>query len=230
MPIKYTVEDINSKKPIDSRLTALSLFKKENGLTYAHCICKCGNEKDIITTQIVAGHTKSCGCYNIERIKQTCQKFFPANSKIHHCWMGMIDRCYNEKNSRFHCYGGKGVTVCDEWKNNYQVFLDWAIANGWEKGLQIDKDIKGNGMLYSPETCCFVTPKVNANKRTTCRYYQYKGATYSLMEICRIANVKYDCLQARLDNGWDLETAIITPKINKWTRHLYYPVSTGPNI
>lgn len=71
-------------------------------------------------------------------------------------WNGFKTRCYNKNNPKYHRYGGRGVIVCNEWVNNFKAFYDWAILNGWEEGLQIDKDIKAHklgkeGLIYSPE-------------------------------------------------------------------------------
>lgn len=214
MAKKLTIEEINARKPKDSRLTLIGFKTKEGSQrTYVECVCSCGNRKGISISHIMNGHSKSCGCLSIEITKKNSTKFFPANVKIHHCWMSMIDRCYNPKNSRFKNYGGRGVVVCDEWKNDYQRFLDWALLNGWKKGLQLDKDIKGDGKIYSPETCCFVTPKENANNRTNCRYYEYNGVKMSLMKICRTVNLSYEFLRGRLRNGWSIEDAINIPKM-----------------
>lgn len=89
---------------------------------------------------------------------------------IHNTWRGMLDRCYKVSCKRYKDYGGKGVTVCDEWKNDFIKFKDWALANGWQKGLQIDKDKlcyenNINPRIYSPSTCLWVTPKENSMYR-----------------------------------------------------------------
>ncbi len=86
------------------------------------------------------------------------------NRTIYIAWTDIKKRCLIKTNKFYPIYGGSGVKVCDEWKNSYEMFLEWSIKNGWEKGLQIDKDILGNGKLYSPSTCCWVTPKQNAKK------------------------------------------------------------------
>ena len=76
----------------------------------------------------------------------------------------MIHRCYNENNPFYKNYGGRGITVCDEWKKSLQSFYDWAINNGWIKGLSIDR--KDNNNNYCPENCHWIT--VSENSRKNC--------------------------------------------------------------
>lgn len=123
--------------------------------------------------------------------------------------MGMLDRCYKPMSKSYKFYGGRGVIVCDEW-HSYQVFLNWALLNGWEDGLQLDKDVIGDGLLYSPETCCFVTKLVNANNTRSNKYVVYKGITMSLADACRAAKVTYPTMQTRMyrNNTLSFEEAL----------------------
>lgn len=77
----------------------------------------------------------------------------------------MKQRCYNPNNPNYARYGGKGVTVCDEWLNDSGTFIRWALANGWKKGMHLDKDLGSDSQdiarIYSPETCRFTTAKEN---------------------------------------------------------------------
>jgi len=93
----------------------------------------------------------------------------------------MKQRCYNKNNKNYKWYGAKGVRVCDSWQT-FANFHKWAVNNGYKKGLHLDKDIKGNGKLYSPESCCFVTPKKNIqyNKKINYDIAQEIRNTYML--------------------------------------------------
>ncbi len=111
-------------------------------------------------------------------------------------------RCYSEKSINYQNYGAKGVRVCDEWLNNFKSFYDWAIKNNWERGKEIDKDIKGGDKkLYSPETCSIVTRSQNARKRTDNHYITYNGETKSLVEWCEIYDLPYGRTRTRLIYG-----------------------------
>lgn len=113
----------------------------------------------------------------------------------------MICRCYNKNHKTYKHYGGRGVKVCDEWRNDYQKFLDWSLANGWAKGLQLDKDIKGNGLLYSPETCSWVTRIQNCNNRKNSVKYEYNGLMVTAPEISRMSGIRGSLIYQRLRRG-----------------------------
>lgn len=141
--------------------------------------CKCGNTYISEGCWVTAQRKKatnpeapSCGCLNKETTKNLRYKHGMSNHPLFWVWVAMLERCYNPKSTSYHKYGAKGVTVCDEWKNSSKAFMDWALANGWQQGLHLDKDIKCNQLKidkqYSPETCMFITPEENG--RMTSRW------------------------------------------------------------
>jgi hypothetical protein len=86
---------------------------------------------------------------------------------LYEVWKGMKARCRDPKHIGYKIYGGKGVRVCKEWQESFIPFYEWCMANGWQKGMQIDKDIKAKelgvpALIYSPEMCSIVTAKDNA--------------------------------------------------------------------
>jgi hypothetical protein len=124
----------------------------------------------------------------------------------------MINRCYNTKDARFNCYGGVGVTVCDEWKNDYISFYKWGIENGWQPMLQLDKDILGDGKLYSHNTCKFVTRGVNMRHTKRARKIEYKGEVKCLAEWIEVTGITAYEITKRLDKlKWSIEKTLTTP-------------------
>lgn len=126
------------------------------------CLCDCGNKLSVMLLHLKSGHTNSCGCYN----KEKCITHGLRNHPIYNIWDGMKQRCHNPNNPGFKDYGARGIIVCEEWRNDFKSFFDWALTNGWEMGLENDRiDVNGN---YEPSNCRFVTPSINArNKRIT---------------------------------------------------------------
>lgn len=126
-----------------------------------------------------------------------------SSHPIYTVWFGMMSRCYNKKDISYKRYGGKGVVVCADWRNDFMKFYNWAINSDWKKGLQIDKDYNGDGMIYSPETCKFVTRSVNCRKRSTSRIIEYNGESKTLSEWCEKFGLNHSAVIRRIERGWD---------------------------
>lgn len=129
------------------------------------CKCACGFVKTILVNSLKSGKSKSCGC---ERIKINTGKTYAkkhgiSGTKIFIVWKCMRERCLYNRHKSFDRYGGRGIIICDEWLNNPINFYNWAVANGWALGLQIDR-INNNGN-YEPSNCRFVTPSENLKNR-----------------------------------------------------------------
>lgn len=212
-----SLQEINNRIKT-TKLTALSFSGHKttsslNSFRTCLCLCACGKKTTVLVTNLTSGHTTSCGCNRKGILKPA--KYTVNIPAIYNCWNHMISRCYNKTNCSYSSYGGKGVTVCKEWKYNYQIFLDWCLQNGWKKGLQLDKDIKGTGFLYSPENCLFVTPKVNCNNKKNCIMSIVDGEKISLKMRCEKLGfdvISYQMVVQRVTQlKWDIERAINTP-------------------
>lgn len=161
---RESVESINNKVPKQSRLTVVAYNDDKYGRNIKKeiiAMCDCGKVIILAKADFLRGISLSCGCYKIEMIKRRMTKWRYPNIKVYYCHRNMVRRCYDKKDKSYKHYGGRGVKVCHSWLLNPQKFIDWAISNGWKDGLHLDKDIKGDGMLYSPKNCCFITAKEN---------------------------------------------------------------------
>ena len=131
----------------------------------------CGREKEFRTQNVKTGSTTQCrSCSTIAVNKRVKIKHNESHSSLYGRWIDMKQRCYNQKTKNFRWYGAKGITVCEEWKDNSTAFIDWANANGYKKELTLDKDIGSERLnispaIYSPETCKWITTKEQNKER-----------------------------------------------------------------
>lgn len=140
------------------------------------CRCECGNETEVILNSLRSGNTTSCGCKNKEGTHTTHGL---TNHPLYKVWKGMKSRCYNSKTKQYGDWGGRGITVCQEWVYDFKSFYDFAMANGWKKGLEIDRiNNEGN---YEPSNCRFVTRQENIlNQRIKKNNTSgYRGVSYN---------------------------------------------------
>lgn len=178
------------------------------------CRCDCGNYITVMTGNLNGEkHTKSCGCLSDENRKARNNKYIKhglCNTKLYHAWNSMKQRCLCETNCNYRDYGGRGITVCDEWKDDFYAFYRWSIANGYSDNLTLDrKDNDGN---YTPENCRWVTQKKQSNNRRTNLYLEYNGETHTAAEWGDKLGAKRNCIVSeRIKNGWSIEKAVTTP-------------------
>ena len=182
------------------------------------CKCDCGVIKGIKPTYWYTGKVKSCGCMTKELLSQNhvpCEvriEHTDALDRIRRIYNGMKQRCYNPKTDRWECYGGRGIKVCDEWLQDRQKFEQWALENGYEEGLTIDRiNVDGD---YEPSNCRWITNKEQQNNRRLYKGgFAYKGKRYALKELCEKFDISDAFLRYRMDVlGMTLEEALETPK------------------
>lgn len=169
---------IDYKKEIGKkygRLTIKEIKTEVNKKAIAICDCECGNIKITQFTNLKIGKTKSCGCLNNELIHKKGRGVTHnmCNSRIYHIYQNIKQRCYNPNHVSYNNYGGRGIKVCDEWKNDFLSFYNWSIKNGYSEDninngrnmLSIDRI--DNNKDYMPDNCRWVTIEIqNYNKRT----------------------------------------------------------------
>lgn len=186
-------------------------------LTVIDEVDKKGTERCFLCKCSVCGGTHIKRLSNIKKHGTCCHKFEQPNYKtIYNIWRSMKKRCYLKSNASYKHYGARGIKVCDEWLNP-DTFYKWAINNGYDKGLTIDRiDSNGN---YEPNNCRWTDWVTQENNRRNNKYITYKGETKTMSEWAKYLNIDYHLIKSRLINGWTFEKAILTPNksIGKFT-------------
>ncbi len=136
-------------------------IERKNGHVVWVCKCNCKNKTicKVTTSNLKSKHSTSCGCKRLESVSS--HKL--SNHKLYSIWRGMKQRCYNKKHTRYVDWGGRGIIVCKEWKNNFLSFYNWAISNGYGKNLTIDRE--NNDGNYNPKNCRWITKKAQSFNR-----------------------------------------------------------------
>lgn len=161
-------------------------------ITMYKCICDCGNYKTVSGTHLRSGHHQSCGCLKKEQEKH-------GNTRLARIWLDMIARCYNEKSTSYKNYGAKGITVCESWKNDFEIFKSWAEKSGYTNNLTIDRIDNTKG--YEPINCRWATPKQQANNRKNNLILSYKDEAHTAAEWADILNVNVKRIYEKKSRG-----------------------------
>lgn len=129
-------------------------------------------------------------------------------TRLYKIWDGIYQRCYNPNQKDYNRYGGRGVVLCDEWKDS-TTFMRWAVNNGYNDTLSIDRiDVNG---IYCPSNCRWADSVTQAyNKRTT-KYVVYKGEQHPFGLLCRQKGIHRDTVRDRIKRGWSIEDSFDTP-------------------
>lgn len=153
------------------------------------CKCDCGNDTIVRLHNLRHGTVKSCGCYKryVASHRRDCHHL--KNTRIYRIWSGMKRRCYNKHNEHFDRYGGRGITVCQEWKSDFMNFYDWATTHGYKDGLSIDR-IDNNGN-YEPSNCRWATQKQQVLNSTGIIKCSIGDTDASLTDIAEILGVSF---------------------------------------
>lgn len=167
------------------------------------CQCDCGTIKNIQGRYLLRG-TISCGCLQ----KEIHTKHGMTDSSEYRSWCHIKGRCYNPKDKKYYRYGGRGIKMCERWKNSFETFYeDMGPKPG--KGCSINR-INNNGN-YEPGNCEWATAKEQANNRRTNRQITFNNKTQTLAQWAKEVNMSHSVIFHRLKLGWPIERALTTP-------------------
>ena len=197
------------------RLVVISAqSEKLNSNTKWNCVCDCGNKTASLAYNLLNGKSTSCGCLRKERaskfVTNKNYKHGSCKTRLYSIWHSMKCRCYYKGDRCYATYGGKGITICDEWRNDFAAFQRWANANGYSDDLTIDRIDVQKG--YSPDNCRWATDKEQANNKENTVFITYDGCTKSLSKWAEKFSIPRHVLYSRIMHcGWDVKRAFTTP-------------------
>lgn len=196
MKNKNLIKDLTGQK--FGRLTVIGIDDKGTRKTYWLCQCDCGNFKSVRTDSLTGGLIRSCGCLKKEQDKINLVKHHShkqSGTRLYQIWLGIRKRCFNEKDARYMDYGGRGITVCDEWKNDFVPFYEWALSNGYSDDLTIERIDNNKG--YAPNNCRWATIKEQCQNRRSNILITIGNTTKNLTQWCEMFNLDSKMVFAR---------------------------------
>lgn len=177
------------------------------------CHCDCGKEKVVHGTSLKSGASTNCGCGRIEKHRKTHGL---TKHPLYRVWQRMKGCTHSPSHQDYDNYGGRGISMCDEWKTDFKNFYDWSMNNGWEKGLEIDR-INTNGD-YEPSNCRFTDRKGQMQNTRRTHIITYNGETHSITEWAEKLGMNRNTLYNRLQHGWSIEKALTTEAVHANSR------------
>lgn len=189
------------------RLTVLKFSHMSGKHSYWECRCDCGNIKIARIDCLKTGTVRSCGCLVIDN---HVKKHGFARSRLYRIYHAMKQRCYNPKSTAYQRYGGRGIRICEEWLNDFEVFAKWALNNGYKDNLTIDR--KDFNKDYTPNNCRWITQKEQTRNTSRNTWITINGKTKILKDWCNIYGINVATACNRLKRGLSIDNVF---KINE---------------
>lgn len=191
------------------RLTVIRRSHFEKDVTWYECQCDCGNICVKRGTDIKRGHTKSCGCLHKRIAREQHISHGESETRLYREWQGMKRRCYNPNEQNYPWYGGKGIKVCSEWKNNFEKFRDWALTHGYADHLTLDR-INGS-KNYGPDNCRWITIQEQQFNKCSNHFLEHNGRKMTVTEWERELGYRSGTIKNRIRLGWSTERILTEP-------------------
>lgn len=198
------------------RLTVTEMAGRRNRQVLWKCKCDCGKDVTVIGGNLRNNSTQSCGCLNKQNAAMRKRTHGGTDTRLYRIWHNMKNRCQNRRTKDYEDYGGRGIEVCPEWRESFEAFRDWAVANGYQDHLTIERNDTDGG--YCPDNCRWVTNKEQQSNRRNNHLVTYNGKTQTLQQWVEETGIKRGTLSDRLRKGWSPERALTEPVKTGGTR------------
>lgn len=191
-----------------NNLTVIEIVgKAKNNEKLCRCKCDCGKETIVRQSKIISGKTKSYGCYKIKKIteRNKLRTIYPNDNKtrLYRIWRAMKSRTTYKSQTQYKDYGGRGIVICKEWKEDFYKFKEWALDNGYYDELTIDRiDVNGN---YEPNNCRWITKSEQNNNQRNNVIIEYKNQKMNVAQWAKKLNIKANTLYQRIYRNYSVE-------------------------
>lgn len=208
---KIQVNDIFGRWTVKSDYITKHIGKNMHPMRYRECRCECGNEKVVSELSLKNGSSLSCGCFNKEmsRIANTLhgETLNGKPTTEYTAWQAMNNRCRNPNNPRFNDYGGRGITICDQWREFSNFLADMGPKPTPKHQLDRIRNEEG----YGPDNCRWATPAEQMVNRRNTRFVETDNGPVPLANLAKQSGIPANTLRARILKGWDLSRALSQP-------------------
>lgn len=206
---------------IGSRFTRLIVLCeskiKLHGLISYECLCDCGNKKIVAKKNLLNGNTHSCGCLRKEVETTVNIKHGLSHSKTYKIWKSIKYRCLNKKCEFYRIYGGRGITICDRWKNSFENF--YADMGECPSGFSIER--MNNGGNYEPSNCKWASNFEQGRNKRTNTYIEFNGERKIIADWSLSTGISNAVIYSRIRNNWDVKDALTVKVDRNNRRHKY---------
>lgn len=181
------------------------------------CHCDCGTVKLMPSNHLLKGRSLSCGCLRNELSLKRHTSHGLSKQKIYRIWGGIVARCHIPSQSGYKRYGGRGISVCDEWRKDFVQFYNWAIQNGYREDLTIERvDCNGD---YSPQNCKWIPRSEQCNNTRQSHFITIDGKTLTIKQWSKEIGISDKVIRCRLRHGWNEHDAVMVPKMTGRERY-----------
>jgi len=190
------------------RLKVISFNSRKNKKTLWNCVCSCGKKRVVCAGSLQQGLTKSCGCHKRDLVIARSTKHNGCGQRLYSIWQAMKTRCSNSNVPHYKNYGGRGIKICDEWKDDFAKFQKWALKSGYKENLTIDRIDNNKG--YFKENCRWATLAEQQKNRRDTVLFNGENASEAAKRLGGGSSLVRDRINLL---NWSKEKAFVTSPI-----------------
>lgn len=199
-------------------LVVVMFIRKVVGGSVYKCRCSCGNVKEYYLGNLRSGKSRSCGCKKSKHISEKVRIHGGRHTRLYSIWTNMKTRCSNPNSPNYQTYGAKGIKVCSEWDRSFVKFEKWALQNGYEENLSLDRIDNSKG--YNPLNCRWANDKTQSRNRKYAWFIEIDGITKHAKEWCLKYGVNYKTAHNRFKKlGWTAQDAVTKKQLWRKIQH-----------